>query len=65
MTVIYRSQDSSSSNVIFSATYWSTFENQAPSSGRQLRLAPTDDDYDYDYDEAAANGEYDDLYDDD
>jgi len=34
MTVVYESVDGSTSNVAFTARYWSTFENQAvPSDG--------------------------------
>jgi len=59
MTVVYRSDDLSLSNVIFRAIYWSTFENQAPSSGAprfslpvSVRSDDDDDDYDdYEYDD--------------
>ena len=64
MTVVYESVDGSTSNVAFTARYWSTFENQAaPSDGassgsaRASFAVPTsparrpgryDDDYYYD-----------------
>ena len=55
MKVVYTSESGGSSNVAFTATYWSTFENQAWSSSAARSSGSSDDDdddyddYDYDY----------------
>ena len=55
MTVDYISQVSSSSNVAFSASYWSTFLHQAPTVQSTTHVPDyEDDDYASDYEEGYA-----------